>query len=309
MNNYLTVMKNEPWKLSKIRIKYHNQDYDRYKVFNVKVFGGSSNSSFDIIYQTNFNRGDNLIENYIVNGYLELNILNNSSLEIYEMYRILFEGADTYYDNNVLSYIQFISCYNQNSNLNEELYINSNGTYYPSNSSSRISKVSVNVPSSNNADVDENNNNVITSNGNYTIPNGYTGWNSFTVSVSSVIEIPMSGVVFKYNNNTITKTKKTSSDGNIQWGSYSSQGMCLYNDSNGKLRMRTVVTMNVNGVNESINDLVLGWYYYVNYTAEGLYEFYWDSILLGQYYVDADNATARYGKMDVILHGYILIDN
>ena len=38
----------------------------------------------------------------------------------------------------------------------------------------------------NNADVDSQNNNEITQNGTYTIPNGYSGWNNFSVNVPSI---------------------------------------------------------------------------------------------------------------------------
>ena len=61
-----------------------------------------------------------------------------------------------------------------------------------------LGKFIVNVPTSgggggttvNNADVDAQNDNEITSNGTFTVPSGYTGWNSFTVNVPTPVPSP-----------------------------------------------------------------------------------------------------------------------
>ena len=71
----------------------------------------------------------------------------------------------------------------------EKLFVNTNGTFTfnPANKTYSNSlgwyEVDVTVPTVNNKDVDSSNNNIITTNGTYTIPNGYTGWNNFVVNV------------------------------------------------------------------------------------------------------------------------------
>lgn len=76
--------------------------------------------------------------------------------------------------------------------------IESNGTYYAtSDGFNGYSSVTVAVPQSggggttvNNADVAPNDNNIIRSNGNFQIPQGKTGWNSFSVQVPDDDPIP-----------------------------------------------------------------------------------------------------------------------
>lgn len=60
-------------------------------------------------------------------------------------------------------------------NPSNKIYQNSIGWY----------EVQVDIQPANNKDVDANNNNVITSNGTFTVPTGFTGWNSFEVAVPS----------------------------------------------------------------------------------------------------------------------------
>lgn len=66
---------------------------------------------------------------------------------------------------------------------------------------SKYSSVNVNVPQNLVRNKDVNNDRVITTNGNYILPNGYTGWNSFRVNVSENIGNEVENLKeYEYNN-------------------------------------------------------------------------------------------------------------
>lgn len=130
-------------------------------------------------------------------------------------------------------------------------------------------KYNVNVPTTlvDNADVDSQNNNVISTNGTFTIPSGKTGWNSFSVNVPQPQQTKINFKYVKYGEQTLSLSSFSIQQSYINYSLPPKKTIFSISKSNSIWELRLLA--NSNAVNSRSFSIYSGNYYYIFDTYGG----------------------------------------
>lgn len=130
-------------------------------------------------------------------------------------------------------------------------------------------KYNVNVPTTlvDNADVDSQNNNVISTNGTFTIPSGKTGWNSFSVNVPQPQQTKINLKYVKYGEQTLSLSSFSIQQSYLNYSLPPKKTIFSISKSNSTWELRLLA--NTDAVNSKSFSIYSGNYYYIFDTYGG----------------------------------------